>query len=101
VQGGRKGWTFVRKLPAEFGSLVRAIDSTPSSLGRVVKLGVNFVAGATAAAPFGAASLDHEALDNTVETAVVIEAALRQSDHVANMPRGFLGVKCQPNPGAG
>ena len=88
---------FVRKLPAEFGSLVRAIDSTPGSLGRVVKLGVNFVAGATAAAPFGAAFLDHEVFDHPVESAVVVEAALRQSDHVANMPRGFFGVKCQLN----
>ena len=78
-------------VPAEFGSLLRAIDRTPGDVRRVVEFRLDLVAAAAGAGAERAAALDHETVDDAVEDQIVVEADLGQGDEVLDVPRRDIG----------
>ena len=80
-------------LPAELGSFVRAMESTPRSCLRVVEFGLELVARAAGAGAGGVAALDHEAGDHAVEDHAVVEAFRGEEDEAVDMLGGLLGVE--------
>jgi hypothetical protein len=68
---------------------------------RLVELGRDLVARAAGPGAFRAAALDHEALDDAVKADAVVEAALSERHHVADVPRGVLGIESETDRAGG